>query len=312
MKLSIIVPVYNVEDYISQCLESCLHQDVLSSDFEIIVVNDGSPDGSINIIREYERAYNNIIVINKENGGLSSARNAGLQVAKGDYVWFVDSDDWIKENCLGDIIQKVSSNPDIVVLNAYLKKGNEEKIVIRNLSPERCYSGEEVYSKGYIFPFSGAPFYIFNRRFLDNNNLRFELGIYFEDLVFAPEMLSISETCVVEHTPLYFYRIRANSITTSSPASEKKLLDMLTVMDLQFSWKQTYPKCNQKIMADSICKTANELFRRYILKLQKQERRRWYKELKSKRYWLHCVRQSRRFKNYIYYIVFQLFGLARF
>ena len=99
MKLSIIIPMYNVEPYIEKCLLSCLNQNIPHADYEIIVVNDGSPDGSLGIARRIASTVDNMLIVSQENGGLSAARNKGLSYAKGEYVWFVDSDDWIEENC---------------------------------------------------------------------------------------------------------------------------------------------------------------------------------------------------------------------
>ena len=104
MKISLIVPVYNVEKYIEKCLLSCLKQDIPQSDYEIIVVNDGSPDSSLAIAERIAAAATNIIIVSQKNGGLSAARNTGLKIAKGDYIWFIDSDDTIKENCLKSIV----------------------------------------------------------------------------------------------------------------------------------------------------------------------------------------------------------------
>lgn len=101
MKLSIIIPIYNVEKYLRVCLDSCLKQDVPKSSYEIITVNDGSPDSCDKIIEEYYTKFPNIRVITQKNSGLSVARNNGLNIARGEYVWFVDSDDYITTNCLG-------------------------------------------------------------------------------------------------------------------------------------------------------------------------------------------------------------------
>ena len=98
MKLSIIVPVYNVADYLPKCLDSLLVQDLSQNEYEIIVVNDGSTDNSGKIAEEYSKTYSNIILINQENQGLSGARNTGIQNAKGEYVQFVDSDDYLEPN----------------------------------------------------------------------------------------------------------------------------------------------------------------------------------------------------------------------
>ena len=99
-KLSIIIPVYNVENYVGKCLESCLNQDIPKNEYEIIVVNDGTKDNSVQVIEKYITPENNIRLIHRKNGGLSAARNTGLKEAKGEYVWFVDSDDWIENNVL--------------------------------------------------------------------------------------------------------------------------------------------------------------------------------------------------------------------
>lgn len=100
MFCSFIVPVYNVEKYLPECLDSLLEQDIPHEDYEIICVNDGSTDGSLSILRDYEARCSNVRVIDKENGGVSTARNTGLDAARGDYIWFVDSDDLIAPRCL--------------------------------------------------------------------------------------------------------------------------------------------------------------------------------------------------------------------
>lgn len=93
IKLTIIIPVYNVEKYVGRCIESCLKQDLSPKEYEILVVNDGSKDGSIDIVRRYARENENIRIIEQENAGLSAARNHGIKEARGEYLWFVDSDD---------------------------------------------------------------------------------------------------------------------------------------------------------------------------------------------------------------------------
>ena len=106
MKLSFIIPVFNTEDYLERCLASCLDQDLPESDYEIIVLNDGSTDGSLQVAQRIASSHPCIRIVSQENGGLSRARNAGLREASGDYVWFVDSDDYIARNCLGTLWSK--------------------------------------------------------------------------------------------------------------------------------------------------------------------------------------------------------------
>lgn len=104
MRLSIIIPVYNVEAYLEECLQSILQQDVPYNDYEIIIINDGSTDNSAAILHEAGKLHSNILIIEQENAGVSAARNAGLEIAKGNYLMFVDSDDYIESNTLNNLL----------------------------------------------------------------------------------------------------------------------------------------------------------------------------------------------------------------
>ena len=104
MKLSIIVPIYNVAPYLRKCMDSLLAQDIL--DYEIILVDDGSPDECPRICDAYAEKHSNIHVIHQENAGLSAARNTGVAKAQGDYIWFVDSDDYVEPNVLGVLMSR--------------------------------------------------------------------------------------------------------------------------------------------------------------------------------------------------------------
>ena len=119
IKFSFIVPVYNVEKYLSRCLDSLLTQNY--QNFEIICINDGSPDNSINILQMYQKKHNNIFIINQENKGLGGARNTGLKYASGDYIWFIDSDDWIEPTSLYLLNNYISQegSKDMILFNAY-------------------------------------------------------------------------------------------------------------------------------------------------------------------------------------------------
>lgn len=301
MKLSIVIPVYNVEDYLKECLDSCVFQDYPASDYEIIIVNDGSPDNSFAIIKEYETNYGNIKIVDKENGGLSSARNAGYRIASGEYIWFVDSDDWIKKNCLSQVVEFTNHSPDIIVLNTIIHEDDCETTKKRMLMDRHFYNGEDVYLRSWEYPYSAVQFYVFKKKFLEHNGLLFKEGIVFEDLLYMSEALSVAKTCTVISDPLYYYRIRGNSIT-SSGISEKKLLDLFDVMDSQNQWMHNCQGCNKLIMSDAICKTANNLLRYFIPKRPRRERKRWHKELNQRSYWEDCVTLSKRKKNRIFFI----------
>ena len=131
-KVSVIVPVYNVEKYIDKCLESLVNQTL--KDIEIIIVNDGSTDNSIKIVEEYKEKYKNkIIYLEKENGGLSDARNYGIQYAKGEYIAFLDSDDYVDRKMYEKLYNKaIENNSDIVECDFYWKYTNKLILDTRN------------------------------------------------------------------------------------------------------------------------------------------------------------------------------------
>ncbi|MCH4207889.1 MAG: glycosyltransferase, partial [Solobacterium sp.] len=117
-EVSVVVPVYNVEDYLAKCIESILNQTF--KDFELILVNDGSTDHSLDVIRKYEQLDERIKVVNKPNGGLSDARNAGMAIARGVYIDFVDSDDSIEPDLLKECMEKFhETDADMVIFDVY-------------------------------------------------------------------------------------------------------------------------------------------------------------------------------------------------
>ena len=116
--LSIVIPVYNVEKYVEKCIRSCMNQDISPSEYEVICVNDGSKDNSLDVVNRVANDYTNIQIISQTNGGLSAARNTGVKHASGKYIMYVDSDDWIADNCLGKLIQKLKEEkPDALVIS---------------------------------------------------------------------------------------------------------------------------------------------------------------------------------------------------
>ena len=127
-KISIIIPMYNAEKYIARCLESVINQSF--NDIEIIIVNDGSTDKSLEICRKYAEVDERIVILNKENNGVSVARNQGMNVATGEYVMFVDSDDWIDESMCQDLYKRISEcNADICFCNNIKEYGNKSEYI---------------------------------------------------------------------------------------------------------------------------------------------------------------------------------------
>lgn len=228
MKLSIIIPIYGVEKYIEKCLISCINQDIiLGYDYEIICINDGTKDRSAEIAKQIASYHKGVVVIDQENGGLSAARNAGLMKAKGEYIWFVDSDDWINNGCLKRITKKLQNNIDILQLQFRWVYDDESKsfdepfTIIKNVR-----SGQEVTLQGGL-P-APAQFSIYRRKFLLDNKLEFVRGIYHEDSEFKPRAVYLAKKISSDDEVSYnYYQRPIGSIMSSF--SLKRARDMIYV-----------------------------------------------------------------------------------
>lgn len=225
--LSIIIPVYNVEKYIEKCLLSCVEQDISHADYEIIVINDGTPDNSLSIVKHIAKKYSNIVVINQVNQGLSSARNKGMKYAEGEYIWFVDSDDYIEENCLGRIASYLKDDLDILQLQyRYVYEDNTPAKDIKTCKIEGVKTGVEITMQGGL-P-DPAQFSIFRSEFLKEYNLEFLEGIYHEDSEFKPRATYLASKIASDHFVSYNYLQRLSGSITSK-FKLKNGLDMLKV-----------------------------------------------------------------------------------
>lgn len=226
--ISIIIPVYNVEQYLQDCLDSVVAQGC--SDYEVICINDGSTDGSLTILEEYQQKYPQITIISQPNKGLSAARNAGIQAAKGDYIFFLDSDDWIEPDTLEILAEKLSGE-DLVCFNGrrYFEDGTTEEP--DGGIEENQLTGWEYYNKYALvsrkFHFVCTVLRLYRREYLLKNDLFFEEGIYHEDNLFTPLACYYAKSVKVIPDILYVYRIREGSITQT--ANVQRLFDMITV-----------------------------------------------------------------------------------
>ncbi|VBB44605.1 Glycosyl transferase, family 2/glycosyl transferase family 8 [uncultured Paludibacter sp.] len=227
---SIIIPVYNVEKYLRECLDSVLMQNY--TEFEVICVNDGSTDKSLNILNEYKTKYNNLIVIDKKNSGTAAARNEGMRAAKGEYIWFVDSDDWILPDALSVLDEKLKANhPEILCFNGKLKYESNGKEEEDTGVTENNLNGWEYYNKYALtsrkFHFVCVVLRLYKREFLLKNNLFFESGIAHEDNLWVPKVMYYTNSVdCIPHT-LYVYRIRSGS--KMQTFSEEKIFDIIKV-----------------------------------------------------------------------------------
>lgn len=225
-KISVIVPVYNTEKYLDKCLNSLAKQTL--KDIEILVINDGSPDNSEEIIKKYEKEYPEIIKYYlKPNGGLSDARNYGIEKATGDYIGFVDSDDYVEKDMFEKLYSKaISNNYDIVVSDLYMVyEDNNNRDVISSCVYSDYTNKEKIKAlMTYIYPTAWNK--IYKRELLEN--IKFKKDIWFEDVEFMLRLFPNINNIGVVKEPLYNYLQRENSITYTF---NKKLYNFIDNME---------------------------------------------------------------------------------
>ena len=221
MKVSVIVPVYNVEKYLDKCLTSLVNQTL--KELEIIIINDGSTDNSQKVIDKYSKKYKNIIAITKENGGVSEARNLGLEKATGEYIGFIDSDDWIEPNMYELMYQKaITENFDIVACDTQAIY-NDKKVYISSNIKDDNVSNKELMIDAYAVIWNK----IYKKELL--NDIKFKKGMNFcEDVEFLYMIYSKVKKIGVIKEPLHNYLQREGSLTY---VYDKKLYKLIEAMD---------------------------------------------------------------------------------
>jgi len=218
-KVSVIVPVYNVEKYLEKCLESLINQTL--NEIEIIVVNDGSTDNSLNIIEKYAQKDYRIKIINQKNQGLSGARNSGFKLARGEYISFIDSDDWVDNDFLEKLYNSAISNNVSIAISTIIRKREktqkyrvhyteekiyetlEDKINICNI-PTCCYVWNKLYKKSLL------------------ENSEFTVGRFYEDVLWTPEIIKKADKIITVPNTNYYYRVNNSSIVKKCQSPKKQ------------------------------------------------------------------------------------------
>lgn len=223
LQLSIIVPIYNVEEYLRECLESIYKVKNIAK--EIILVNDGSIDNSFEIIKEYKDKYSSITtVIDKKNGGLSDARNSGMKIAKGKYIFFIDSDDLISPLVFEEIFKEgYKQDVDIIKANGYFLKENKENEVLNEVKiKDGIYKGIDLLEESYMKKIIRVEVWlsIYKNIFLKENNFYFYKGLIYEDTIFSYNVWIKSEKILFLNKNFYYYRIREGSIMADETAEK--------------------------------------------------------------------------------------------
>lgn len=254
IKLSVIIPVYNVEKYVGACIESLYIQNLSEKEFEIILINDGSTDNSLNIIQEFKKLHTNITIIDQKNQGLSATRNNGIKLAKGEYILFVDSDDIIIENKLNYMLHLAIQNQVDILKGDYIKANNQEiekGIEIPKALPHFSFNiktGEQGFIEDYNPMYSYAVLNLYRREFIMTNQLYFLEGKYFEDVAYTIEAYLKANRFMA--IPLKFYVYRQNDSSIMATMSVKKLYsmnDIITYNNHQRNKILLSPKGYQKL-----------------------------------------------------------------
>lgn len=229
-KVSIIIPIYNVEQYLRECLDSLVKQTL--QEIEIICVNDGSPDNSLSIIKEYAEKDKRVIIIDKENGGYASAINAGLEIAKGEFIQIVESDDYCKLNMCEDMYNTIKdSDADLITADYYTvrerffgKKIKHNKYFKKNeISTFSLESAPEIVTKP-SFPWKN----LYRKSFIDKYNIRMLQdgnGAY-EDLPWNATVLSNAKKII--HLPKAYYYYRIMTAGASSSCGKPSMINYIT------------------------------------------------------------------------------------
>lgn len=308
--LSIVVPVYNVEKYIECCLISCLNQNVPSETYEIILVDDGTPDESIKRVLHLINTNSNIKVVAQHNKGLSAARNMGLSVAVGQYVWFIDSDDWIEYNILNIVFQQLNKDVDILTFCA--------SNVINGTAYRRFSYGSMVNLnlKGVDLLSSPVfqhcvPFSIYRRVFLEKNALRFFENIFHEDTEFSPRAYYYAQKVICLNNVLYYVRQNPTSITRTF--NFKKKTDLIIVACNLHDFTSDIEHEHHKPFNDIISLALNSSLENYFL-LNSQQKKILNEYISKKRFlyrnMLCSTKLKYRLEGMLYFVSSRLFILA--
>lgn len=288
MLFSIIVPIYNVEKYLNECVESILKQTF--RDYELILVDDGATDNSPLLCDEFQKHDNRIKVIHKQNGGLSDARNAGTKIAQGDYIIYIDSDDFLlSQDFLEKVYQKTKSAPDIILYKYVKYFDSTKKLDECKFSYDKALNMEDYASKIRMLVETDA-FYgmawikAIRRNVIVNNGIEFEVGLLGEDMEWNYHIIYHSNSIELIDEPFLAYRQREGSITSTHKI--KNLTDFIYVLE---KWsniireKETNMEF-QKVLYGSLAKYYSNLLVVYARLIDKEKKQ--YKERVKKLSWL--------------------------
>lgn len=281
MTISVIIPVYNVEAYIGHCLQSVLSSKVTTNkDYEIIIVNDGSTDKSMEIVGQLCKGLDNVTIVSQKNFGLSSARMTGLKHAKGDYVWFIDSDDFIEHDAIESllaIIKEQKESLDLIMMPlVWLYSDPQKRSLDYCIQEDIILDGKNIIKQGY-FPVWAATRFIIRRDLFNNPSIFFPLDCIHEDEYFGRVLLYEANRVLVLKNSYYNYRLREGSITSTpsikssySILSIYKLLEKYNKTIVSKEDKQWFNKNNAELLLQCYKKMSHRYDDKSFIKFRKK------------------------------------------
>lgn len=293
-KVSIIIPIYNVKKYLEECLKSIENQTIGQKNIEVILINDGSTDGSIKIINKYKKLHSDWIVIDRENKGLSVSRNEGIELSTSEYIMFLDSDDYLTDNAIEEMYKiAIQENADVVIgrLNGFDSKGEYGYYSDKLINKERTFSFKK---NKRILKSTSVCCKLYKKEIIEN--IRFIPKIKHEDNYFTLMIYSTANRITTIPKYYYYRRYREgerDSITQNLSIDSFK--DLIKNYSFFFS--------NNK-GSNYIIKFSLRVFNNYIIsKLKKEDKKVAQDMIKTYLKELHCNKKLN-FFEYIYYIIY--------
>ncbi|MDY4218226.1 MAG: glycosyltransferase [Prevotella sp.] len=270
-KISFIIPLYNAEKYITKCLDSIISAN-LNDDYEIIVVDDNSTDKGAEIVKKYCQKDNTIQYIFQQNQGSSVARNTGIERATGDYIWFVDSDDYLDSALLRNIKDDIIKNnyPDVFAIQLKLIENGNTRIecVQHKVKHNIILKGRDAVLNGYQ-P-SSACATICRRTFLNKNKIRFYIGISHQDVEFTMRTIALAETTYFSDYKAYFY-IKHHGSVSQPKTTEKQFFYTIGDLYVALSFQKFAKELEDYILADYILRWSNNMLVNLTLSLKQKK-----------------------------------------
>ena len=259
MRLSIIIPMYNASQYIERCINSIYHQGLNVNEFEVIVINDGSTDNSLEIVKDYLTSYKNIRFFSQKNSGQGAARNLGIKYATGEYILFLDSDDFLLPQSINkilSIVKHVSCDVINFLMEVKLPTGNVKESYLYHYDYDKIYSGKELLLRTGI-NIGSACSSLYKRSFILQNNIFFPVDMKHEDVFFSYQIYTFASRVIFTKTHAYYYCWHPDSTDRNKSYENIKLLQLSDISQAYYLNKLSLDKRVNKELREHLKKISN-------------------------------------------------------